>query len=102
MTNAQTKFLENSIANQIPFEGLERARGGRLLFLLHQPHVRHQVPFFRPKTTSTVIRISGISSSRPWTTPPVGSRPLWPDLQRGSNHKKPHHRNQRKAFPSLL
>ena len=39
MTNAQTKFLENSIANQIPFEGLERARRGRLLFLLHQPYV---------------------------------------------------------------
>ena len=53
MTNAlcssQTKFLDNHIANQIPFEGLERARGGRLLFLLHQPHVRHQVLFFQPK-----------------------------------------------------
>ena len=100
MTNAQTKFLDNHIANQIPFEGLERARGGRLLFLLHQPHVRHQVSFFSTKTTSTAIRISGTSSSRPWTTPPVGSRPLWPDLQRGSNHKKPqpHHRNHRNVF----
>ena len=50
--------------------------------------------FFSTKRTTTVIRISGTSSSRPWTTLPVGSRPLWPDLQRGSNH--------RKAFLSLL
>ena len=45
MTNPRPKFLDNHIANQIPFAGLERARGGRLLFLLHQPHVRHQVLF---------------------------------------------------------
>ena len=56
--------------------------------------------FFLNQNNSTAIRTSGTSSSRPWTTPPVGSRPLWPDLQRGSNHKKPqpHHRNHRKAF----
>ena len=93
MTNPRPKFLDNHIANQIPFAGLERARGGRLLFLLHQPHVRHQVLFFN-QNNSTAIRIAGTSSSRPWTTPPVGSRPLWPDLQRGSN--------QRKAFLSPL
>ena len=57
MTNPRPKFLDNHIANQIPFEGLERARGGRLLFLLHQPHVRHQVLFFS-QNNSTVIRIS--------------------------------------------
>ena len=65
MTNPRTKFLDSHIANQIPFAGLERARGGRLLFLLHQPHVRHQVLFFQPKHLPLLYESQGLLHQDP-------------------------------------
>ena len=87
MTNPRTKFLDSHIANQIPLQDWKEHAEADCFFCFTNlmSDIRF---FFQPKITSTVIRISGTSSSRPWTTPPVGSRRLWPDLQRGSNHHK--------------